>query len=66
MRTGIVLRAVAIVFIVSTHFKFFEWEGTAHVLMALAGYKLCPVPSVRRPQGAVARTKAYHRAESCF
>ena len=38
METGIVLRAVAIVFIVSTHFKFFDWEGTAHVLMALAGY----------------------------
>ncbi|MFJ5956996.1 AMP-binding protein [Paenarthrobacter sp. NPDC092416] len=38
METGIVLRAVAIVFIVSTHFKFFSWEGTAHVLMALAGY----------------------------
>ena len=38
METGIVLRAVAIIFIVATHIKFFAWEGTAHVLMALAGY----------------------------
>ncbi|WP_017197199.1 AMP-binding protein [Arthrobacter sp. M2012083] len=38
METGIVLRAVAIVFIVATHIDFFSWEGTAHVLMALAGY----------------------------
>lgn len=38
METGIVLRAVAIIFIVATHIKFFSWEGTAHVLMAVAGY----------------------------
>ncbi|MDQ0922252.1 acyl-CoA synthetase (AMP-forming)/AMP-acid ligase II [Pseudarthrobacter sp. W1I19] len=38
METGIVLRAVAIIFIVSTHIGFFHWTGTAHVLMALAGY----------------------------
>ncbi|MFC9772083.1 MULTISPECIES: AMP-binding protein [unclassified Pseudarthrobacter] len=38
METGTVLRAVAIVFIVSTHIGFFHWEGTAHVLMAVAGY----------------------------
>ena len=38
METGIVLRAVAIIFIVSTHIGFFTWEGTAHVLMAVAGY----------------------------
>lgn len=38
METGIVLRAVAIVFIVSTHIGFFHWEGTAHVLIAVAGY----------------------------
>ncbi|WP_324642897.1 AMP-binding protein [Pseudarthrobacter sp. LT1] len=36
--TGIVLRAVAIVAIVSTHIGFFHWQGTAHVLMAVAGY----------------------------
>lgn len=38
LETGIVLRAVAIIFIVSTHIGFFKWEGTAHVLMAVAGY----------------------------
>jgi acyl-CoA synthetase (AMP-forming)/AMP-acid ligase II len=38
METGIVLRAVAIIFIVSTHIGFFHWQGTAHVLMAVAGY----------------------------
>ncbi len=36
--TGIVLRAVAIVFIISTHIGLFRWQGTAHVLMGLAGY----------------------------
>lgn len=38
LETGIVLRAVAIIFIVSTHIGFFHWEGTAHVLLAVAGY----------------------------
>lgn len=38
METGIVLRAIAIIFIVSTHIGFFHWEGTAHVLIAVAGY----------------------------
>lgn len=38
LETGIVLRAVAIVFIVSTHVGLFSWQGTAHVLMAVAGY----------------------------
>ncbi|CCQ45089.1 AMP-binding enzyme family protein [Pseudarthrobacter siccitolerans] len=38
IETGIVLRAVAIIFIVSTHIGFFHWEGTAHVLIAVAGY----------------------------
>jgi hypothetical protein len=38
METGIVLRAGAILFIVSTHIGFFHWEGTAHVLIAVAGY----------------------------
>lgn len=38
METGIVVRAVAIIAIVSTHIGFFDWSGTAHVLMALAGY----------------------------
>jgi hypothetical protein len=38
METGVVLRAVAIVFIVSTHIGWFSWPGTAHVLLALAGF----------------------------
>jgi acyl-CoA synthetase (AMP-forming)/AMP-acid ligase II len=38
METGIVLRAVAIIFIVSSHVGLFRWEGTAHVLIAVAGY----------------------------
>ncbi|CAI3794371.1 AMP-binding protein [Pseudarthrobacter sp. MM222] len=38
METGIVLRAVAIFFIISTHVGWFSWEGTAHVLMAVAGF----------------------------
>ena len=38
METGIVLRGVSIIFIVSTHIGLFSWAGTAHVLMAVAGY----------------------------
>ncbi|MBP1133800.1 acyl-CoA synthetase (AMP-forming)/AMP-acid ligase II/acyl carrier protein [Arthrobacter sp. PvP023] len=38
LETGIVLRALAIVFIVSTHVGLFSWQGTAHVLMAVAGF----------------------------
>ncbi len=38
LETSIVLRAVAIVFIISTHVGLFTWPGTAHVLMAVAGY----------------------------
>ncbi|MFW0772894.1 AMP-binding protein [Paenarthrobacter nitroguajacolicus] len=62
METGIVLRAVAIVFIVATHIDFFSWEGTAHVLMALAGYNFARFQltgsrgeRLRRQLGAVAR-----------
>ncbi|WP_411734711.1 AMP-binding protein [Paeniglutamicibacter sp.] len=38
LETGILLRALAIIFIVSTHVGLFSWQGTAHVLMGLAGY----------------------------
>ncbi|YCK83064.1 AMP-binding protein [Arthrobacter sp. D3-18] len=62
METGIVLRAVAIVFIVATHIDFFSWEGTAHVLMALAGYNFArfqltgsKIERLRRQLRAVAR-----------
>ncbi|WRH26521.1 AMP-binding protein [Arthrobacter sp. JZ12] len=38
VETSIVLRAIAIILIISTHIGLFRWEGTAHVLMAAAGY----------------------------
>lgn len=38
IESSIVLRAVAIILIISTHIGLFHWEGTAHVLMAAAGY----------------------------
>lgn len=38
METGIVLRGLAIVFIIATHIEWFTWPGTAHVLFALAGF----------------------------
>ncbi|MBJ2122289.1 AMP-binding protein [Arthrobacter sp. MSA 4-2] len=38
LETSIVLRAVAIIFIISTHVGLFTWPGTAHVLMAVVGY----------------------------
>lgn len=36
--TSIVLRAVSIVLIISAHIGLFSWPGTAHVLMAVAGF----------------------------
>lgn len=36
--TSVVLRAVGIFFIVSTHIGLFEWQGMAHVLIAAAGF----------------------------
>lgn len=38
LETSVVLRAVGIVLIVSTHVGLFSWQGAAHVLMAVAGY----------------------------
>ncbi|WP_199422466.1 AMP-binding protein [Actinotalea solisilvae] len=38
VETSVVLRAVAIVLIVGTHAKLFAWPGTAHVLVAVAGF----------------------------
>ncbi|MFJ6028111.1 AMP-binding protein [Pseudarthrobacter sp. NPDC092424] len=38
IESSIVLRAVAIILIISTHIGLFHWEGTAHVLLAVAGY----------------------------
>ena len=62
LETGIVLRAVAIVCIVSTHVGLFTWQGTAHVLMAAAGYNFARfqlsgkrLPRLRRQLTSLAR-----------
>ncbi|HJV99110.1 MAG TPA: AMP-binding protein [Arthrobacter sp.] len=62
LETSIVLRAVAIVVIISTHVDLIRWPGTAHILMALAGYNFARfqlggdrLPRLRRQLGSVAR-----------
>ncbi|KUM32514.1 AMP-binding protein [Arthrobacter sp. EPSL27] len=62
METGIVLRAVAIVFIISTHIRLFSWEGMAHVLLAVAGFNFArfqlngpPGARLRRQLRTIAR-----------
>ena len=62
LETSIVLRAVGIVLIVSTHVGLFSWQGAAHVLMAVAGYNFARfqlsgerVPRLRRQVASVAR-----------
>ncbi|HSO15657.1 MAG TPA: AMP-binding protein [Arthrobacter sp.] len=62
MDTGVVLRAVAIIFIVSTHIRWFSWEGMAHVLVAVAGFNFArfqlsgpPRARMRRQLRTVAR-----------
>ena len=62
LETGIVLRAVAIVCIVGTHVGLFSWQGTAHVLMAVAGYNFARfqvagarLPRLRRQLTSLAR-----------
>ncbi len=62
LETSIVLRAVAIVLIVSTHVGLFSWQGTAHVLMAVAGYNFARfqlsgerLPRLRRQLASLAR-----------
>ncbi|MBT2553078.1 AMP-binding protein [Arthrobacter sp. ISL-5] len=62
LETSIVLRAVSIVLIVSTHIGFFSWQGTAHVLMAVAGYNFARfqlsgerLPRLRRQLASLAR-----------
>lgn len=62
LETGIVLRAVAIVFIVSTHVGLFTWQGTAHVLMAVAGFNFARfqltggrLPRLRRQLRSIGR-----------
>ncbi|MBT2594149.1 AMP-binding protein [Arthrobacter sp. ISL-72] len=60
--TSIVLRAVAIVVIISTHVELIQWPGTAHILMALAGYNFARfqlggerIPRLRRQLRSLAR-----------
>ncbi len=62
LETSIVLRAVAIIFIISTHIGLFDWQGTAHVLMAVAGYNFARfqlsgkrVPRLRRQLRSLGR-----------
>ncbi len=62
LETGIVLRAVSIVLIVSTHIGFLHWPGMAHVLMAVAGFNFARfqlagdrVPRLRRHGASLAR-----------
>ena len=62
VETSIVLRAVGIVLIVSTHVGLFRWQGAAHVLMAVAGYNFARfqlsgkrMPRLRRQLASVAR-----------
>lgn len=62
IESSIVLRAVAIVFIISTHIGLFHWEGTAHVLLAVAGYNFARfqlggerVQRLRRQAASLAR-----------
>ncbi|WP_115788493.1 AMP-binding protein [Arthrobacter silvisoli] len=38
LESGILLRALGIILIAATHIGLFHWEGSAHILMAVAGY----------------------------
>ncbi|MET1088350.1 MAG: AMP-binding protein, partial [Arthrobacter sp.] len=62
LETSIVLRAVAIVVIISTHVNLIAWPGTAHILMALAGYNFARfqlsgdrIPRLKRHARSLAR-----------
>ena len=62
LETSIVLRAVAILTIISTHIDLIRWPGTAHILMALAGYNFARfqldgqrLPRLRRQLSSLAR-----------
>jgi acyl-CoA synthetase (AMP-forming)/AMP-acid ligase II len=62
LETSIVLRAVSIVLIVSTHIGFLQWQGTAHVLMAVAGFNFARfqlagerMPRLRKQAASLAR-----------
>ncbi|MBX9363860.1 AMP-binding protein [Streptomyces sp. WAC04114] len=40
LETGVVLRAVGILFIVGSHIRIFDIKGFAHILLGVAGYNL--------------------------
>jgi acyl-CoA synthetase (AMP-forming)/AMP-acid ligase II len=62
LETSIVLRAVSIILIISTHVGLFSWQGTAHVLMAVTGYNFARfqlagqrLPRLQRQLASLAR-----------
>ena len=62
LETGIALRAVAIVCIISSHIGFFSWQGTAHVLVAVCGFNFARfqlggerLPRLRRQLASLTR-----------
>lgn len=62
VETSIVLRAVSIFLIVSTHIGFLHWQGAAHVLLAVAGFNFARfqlsgerVPRLRKQAASLAR-----------
>lgn len=62
LETSIVLRAVSIFLIVSTHIGFLHWQGAAHVLMAVAGFNFARfqlsgerMPRLRKQVASLAR-----------
>ena len=55
LETSILLRAVAIVLIVGTHAQLFSWPGTAHVLIAVAGFNFARFQLVGDRTDRVAR-----------
>ncbi|MHA7298133.1 AMP-binding protein [Pseudarthrobacter sp. MDT3-1] len=62
LETSIVLRAVSIFLIVSTHIGFLHWQGAAHVLMAVAGFNFARfqlsgerMPRLRKQAASLAR-----------
>jgi len=63
VETNVVIRAVAILFILGSHFELFDIEGGAHVLLAVAGFnfsrfllnRIMAIDSVTPVLGTVAR-----------
>ncbi len=58
VETGVLVRAVAVVLIVATHVGVLAAPGSAHVLLALAGYNVARFQLDARPRGDRARALA--------